>query len=111
MTETQLTSDAGTVQQILAPDEARVGFLITGPNAGTIELRFPGQGLTQTVALIDRAATFQQRIYTILDYGPAICGEIWAVWDITRIIRVYTYQLPLDKPNLDRLATYGKFGK
>lgn len=111
MQEITFTSAAGATELLLPEDNARVGFVVLGPNADPLELRFQGPEATRIAVEIDPTLTTTQRVFTIWEWGPIITKAVYGTWTIARSLRIVTYQLPLDLGNLQRLATEGRFGK
>lgn len=109
--ERTFTSSAGAVELLLPEDNARVGFVVLGPNADPLELRFQGPEATRAAVEIDPLLTTNQRVFSIWEWGPIITKEIHGIWTLGRSLRIVSYQLPLDQPNLYRLAQFGRFGQ
>lgn len=100
---------AGGTVEVLPASESRVGFFIAGPSAGTARVLAFGTDDWWSLGNVVNAGTMNTRYFDIYQYGSFVCRPI-SIFNLTAcVVGVVSYELPMDRDQLQRLANQGKF--
>lgn len=92
----EITSSGSGEALRLETDKSRVGFVVLGPSAGTIEVTNYGGGSSAESGTISQTDTINQRQYSLTTIGKVIQNVQTFSTSTAASFKVVVYQLPLD---------------
>lgn len=105
----ELTAAAIETGALLPQNPQRVGFVVTGPSTGTLDLFLGEQNARRIVVTLSPSTGSLQRHISILDLGEVITEPWFYATSAAMDWTVWEYSLPVDPSNLVKLATKARW--
>lgn len=109
LTQDNYSFGVATAVDVLQKDESRIGYMITGPSSGTADVRIGGTTIGFNVVRMAATMPENSRLFTLFDYGPIVTLPVRIVTSGASDFAVFSWTLPMDRDQLQRLANQGKF--